>query len=85
MIDILFPDRDVSLWNTNDGSLWQNFYGNTSVMLTGTAHQLQKNNFGKFQTQSKNQPYERYLKVGHHGSRTSSSNDFVKLSPRNTR
>src|SRR3989338_1624236 len=36
VIDILFPDRDVSLWTTNDGSVVARLsYGETSIMLTG--------------------------------------------------
>ena len=38
VIDILFPDRDVSDWTTNDGSVVAILsYGETSVMLTGDA------------------------------------------------
>ena len=42
-IDILFPDRDVSQWTTNDGSVVAKLsYGNTRVMLTGDATKKQK-------------------------------------------
>lgn len=76
-IDILFPDRDVSEWTTNDGSIIAKLtYGVNSIMLTGDATTeterivLAENS-------------ERYLdsdilKVGHHGSRTSSSPLFVQ-------
>ena len=38
VIDILFPDRDVSAWTTNDGSIIARLsYGNTSIILTGDA------------------------------------------------
>ncbi len=77
MIDILFPDRDVSTWTTNDGSVVAKLsYGGTSVMLTGDATAstekiiLTKN--------SKNSLRSTILKVGHHGSRTSTSHDFVQ-------
>src|SRR3989338_8774052 len=36
VIDILFPDRDVSFFTTNDGSIVAKLtYGETSIMLTG--------------------------------------------------
>lgn len=76
-IDILFPDRDVSTWNPNDGSIVARlFYGDTSIMLTGDStiktekiilEDLKKENLAST-----------ILKVGHHGSRTSSSDAFVK-------
>jgi competence protein ComEC len=70
--EILFPDRDVSNMDSNDGSIVGKLvYGNESFMLTGDAtkytenliewnegHQILKSNV---------------LKLGHHGSRTSSS------------
>jgi competence protein ComEC len=44
IIDILFPDRDVSAWATNDGGVVARLsYGKTSIMLTGDAvHRKQK-------------------------------------------
>jgi competence protein ComEC len=76
-IDILFPDRDVSTWATNEGSVVARLsYGNTSVMLNGDS---------TVKTEkiilSENKPSQltsTILKVGHHGSRTSSSSSFVK-------
>ena len=77
VIDILFPDRDVSTWATNDGSVVAKlFYGNTSVMLTGDATALTEKIILKENTKEK--LHSTILKVGHHGSRTSSSADFVK-------
>src|SRR3989344_5079141 len=36
VVDILFPDRDVATWATNDGSVVARLtYGKTSIMLTG--------------------------------------------------
>ncbi|MEO5635149.1 MAG: MBL fold metallo-hydrolase, partial [Candidatus Paceibacterota bacterium] len=38
VIDILFPDRDVADWTSNDGSIVAKLsYGKTSIMLTGDA------------------------------------------------
>ncbi len=76
-IDILFPDRDVSSWATNDGSTVARLsYGKTSVMLTGDASIktekiiLAENNGNNLRSS--------ILKVGHHGSRSSSSPLFVR-------
>jgi len=81
-IDILFPDRDVSAWETNAGCIVAKLvYGNTSIMLTGDApmktEQIILSENSKAQLQSN------ILKVGHHGSRGSSSLAFVQaVSPR---
>ena len=76
-IDILFPDRDVSLWDSNDGSVVAKItYGETSVMLTGDAtSETEKIILDEYQ---KIALTSTVLKVGHHGSRTSSSADFVE-------
>lgn len=77
VMEILFPDRDVSLWSSNDGSVIAKLiYGETSIMLTGdatakTEHLVLLNN-------PKNKLASTILKVGHHGSRTSSSSEFIK-------
>jgi len=77
VIDILFPDRDVSMWPSNEGSVVARLsYGNTSVMLTGDAtaetEKIVLENFPKTTLAST------VLKVPHHGSRTSSSVKFVE-------
>jgi competence protein ComEC len=76
-IDILFPDRDVSSWTTNDGSIVAKLiYGNESIMLTGDATRATELILTKT---IPNQLKSTILKVGHHGSHTSSSPDFIKL------
>ena len=76
-IDILFPDRDVSTWATNDGSIVARLsYGQTSVMLTGDA--TMKTEKIILSENSPAQLQSTILKVGHHGSRTSTSLSFVK-------
>jgi beta-lactamase superfamily II metal-dependent hydrolase len=78
VIDILFPDKDVTDWLTNDGSVVARLsYGNTSFMLTGDAsisslQSILKNNEKK-KIQSK------ILKVSHHGSRNSNTEEFTKV------
>ncbi len=77
VIDILFPDRDVSSWSTNDGSVvTQLIYGKNKIMLTGDAttktEKIILEEFSPAQLKSA------LLKVGHHGSRTSTSPSFVQ-------
>ncbi len=77
VIDILFPDRDVSAWATNDGSVVAKLsYGDTSIMLTGDA--TVKTEKIILKENSTAQLNSDILKVGHHGSRTSSSPEFAK-------
>ena len=76
-IDILFPDRDVSTWGPNDGSLVARLsYRKTSLMLTGDA--TTKTEAIILKENSSAQLQSTILKVGHHGSRTSSSFLFVQ-------
>ncbi len=76
-IDILFPDRDVSAWATNDGSTVAKLsYGDTKVMLTGDA--TIKTEKIILAENTKEELKSTVLKVGHHGSRTSSSYPFVE-------
>jgi competence protein ComEC len=75
-IDLLFPDQDVSSWESNDGSVVARLsYGTTSVMLTGDAtiktEQIVLKDFSAETLAST------ILKVGHHGSHTSSSRNFL--------
>jgi len=76
-IDILFPDRNVLAWSTNDGSIVARLsYGNISVILTGDA--TIKTEKIILAENSVTQLNSDILKVGHHGSRTSTSPEFVK-------
>ncbi len=76
-IEILFPDRNVGDWSTNDGSVMMRLvYGETSVMLAGDTTSITEKI-----VLAENAPEKLrsdILKVGHHGSRTSSSPEFVK-------
>ncbi len=77
VVEILFPDRDVSGWERNDGSVIAKLtYGENTFMLTGDATSKTE------KIVLENYPKEfldvDILKVGHHGSRTSTSYDFVK-------
>ena len=77
VIDILFPDRDVSLWDSNDGSIVAKLtYGNTSIMLTGDSTSVTEKII--LAENSKAKLKSTILKVGHHGSRTSTSASFAQ-------
>lgn len=78
VIDILFPDQDVAMWTTNDGSVVARLsYGDTSVMLMGDAtSKTEKLILGKIPAARLESDI---LKVGHHGSRSSTSLAFVKV------
>lgn len=76
VLTILYPDRDVYEMETNDASIIARLtYGETEVMLTGDA---------PIKVEKETIAYEEniqsdILKVGHHGSKTSTSEQFVKV------
>ncbi len=76
LVYILFPDRGVDGLDSNTGSIIAKLvYGNTSVMLTGDA----PNNALEYITWLDGDLLESsVLKAGHHGSRTSASEIFIK-------
>jgi len=76
VLRILFPDRDVSNFSTNDGSIIMRLdYGSTSVMLSGdTTKLIEEYMVNRYQ---KDLPAT-ILKVAHHGSKTSSGSHFVE-------
>ncbi|MCU0660091.1 MAG: MBL fold metallo-hydrolase [Candidatus Pacebacteria bacterium] len=76
-LDILFPDRDVSTWKSNDGSIVSRLvYDLVSVMLTGDAtEKTERIVLGDYTKESLESDI---LKVGHHGSKTSSSISFLE-------
>lgn len=77
ILDILFPDRDVSDWTTNDGSVVARLsHGNLSIMLTGDS--TSETERVVMEGNSTEEIKSTILKVGHHGSRTSTSPNFVE-------
>jgi competence protein ComEC len=77
-LDILYPDRDVSGFGekTNDGSIVARLvYGKTSVMLTGDAAFATETHLMQISTST--DLASTILKVGHHGSKTSTSDAFI--------
>lgn len=74
-IDILFPDRDVSGLSPNDGSIVAKLvYGKTCAILTGDAPSAIENYLIWLDKKALDCEV---LKIGHHGSKTSTSPEFV--------
>ncbi len=74
--EILFPDRDVSNWSTNDGSVVGKLvYGEKSFLLTGDATLKTENYLLASAVGLKSD----VLKIGHHGSRTSTGDKFLEM------
>lgn len=74
-LDILFPDRDVSSLKTNDGSLVTRLvYGKSSFILTGDAPSGLEDYLVRLDGESLQSDV---LKVAHHGSKYSSSENFL--------
>jgi len=76
-LEILYPDLDVANYSPNDGSIVAKLiYGKTSVMLMGDAterverHLLAIASTSVYKTD--------LLKLGHHGSKTSSSQSWLE-------
>jgi competence protein ComEC len=75
--DVLFPDRDVSSFTTNDGSIIAKLlYGTRSFIFTGDATAYTES-LVLANSQSELLKSD-VLKIGHHGSRTSTTNNFLE-------
>lgn len=74
--EVLYPDRDVSQLETNTGSIVMRItYGETDFILTGDAPiSIEDWIVSSYGTQLKSE----VLKAGHHGSRTSTGDKFIK-------
>lgn len=76
-LQILFPNQDVSKWETNDASIVAKLvYGNESFLLTGDSTKRAEYilmNLDKGVLKSN------VLKVGHHGSRNSTSLAYAEV------
>ena len=75
-LQILFPNQDVTRWETNRASIVAKLiYGDTSFLLTGDSP-LQVENI--LLSLDKNLLDSDVLKAGHHGSRTSTSLTYAE-------
>ncbi|MBI5401047.1 MAG: MBL fold metallo-hydrolase [Candidatus Yonathbacteria bacterium] len=74
-LEILFPDRSAAGWDTNTGSIVARLsYNNKSFLFTGDSPQaVEQYLVGK----DGGALHANVLKLGHHGSRTSSSRVFL--------
>ncbi|MCR4284394.1 MAG: MBL fold metallo-hydrolase [Parcubacteria group bacterium] len=74
-LEILFPNQDVEGWDTNDASIVARLiYGENSFLFTADSPQKIENYLASaYQDNLKTD----VLKVGHHGSKTSSSEIFL--------
>lgn len=74
-LEILFPDRDASGFSSNDGSIVMRLsYGETSIMLQGDSTAR----IEEYLVSRKENLKATVLKVGHHGSKTSTTEEYVK-------
>ncbi len=73
-LEILFPDRDISGLSANDGSIVMRLvYGQTSVMLQGDSTARME----EYLVSLGGNLHSTILKVGHHGSRTSTTEGYA--------
>jgi competence protein ComEC len=75
VLEILFPDRNTRGWETNTGSIVARLsYGDVSFLLTGDSPlAIEK----YLVNRNSSALHSNVLKLGHHGSRTSSSREFL--------
>jgi len=74
-IEILFPNQDVRGWDTNDASIVAKLtYGKNSFLFTADSPQKIENYLTSVY---KDRLKAEVLKIGHHGSKTSSSEIFL--------
>ena len=74
-LEILFPDRDPKGWDTNDASIVARLvYGDISFMLTGDSPQKMEQYLVGLDGEALASDV---LKLGHHGSKTSTSELFL--------
>jgi len=77
-LEILFPNQNVEGWDTNDASIVAKLtYGENSFLFTADSPQKIENYLA---STYKNSLKVNVLKVGHHGSKTSSSEIFLGYS-----
>jgi competence protein ComEC len=76
VLDILFPDQNPTGWETNEASIVARLsYGTTAFLLTGDSPSGIEHHLVELYG---NQLHANVLKLGHHGSKTSSSDEFLE-------
>ena len=84
-IEILYPDNEIINDNAknNNALVCKLIYNNFSMLFTGDIEEIAEKKILKLYEKNKEKLREDVLKVGHHGSKTSSSYDFIKtVSPK---
>ncbi len=75
-LDVLYPDKDVSTYTPNDGSIVMRLvYGSTNILLMGDATAKVESRL--LAIASSTSYKTDILKLGHHGSKTSSSQAWL--------
>lgn len=75
VLDILFPDQNPTNWETNEASIVAKLsYGSTSFLLNGDSPSEVEDHLVQIYG---DQLHVDVLKLGHHGSKTSSSDEFL--------
>ncbi len=85
VLEILFPDRNAAGWDTNTGSIVARLsYGDESFLFTGDSPQAVEQYLIGLPAPSSRQAgknsgaiHANVLKLGHHGSRTSTAREFL--------
>lgn len=79
-IDILYPDNEIINDNAknNNALVCKLIYNNFSILFTGDIEEIAEKKILKLYEKNKEKLRADVLKVGHHGSKTSSSYDFIK-------
>ena len=74
--DILYPDRDMTNSETNSASIVMRIrYGNTAILLSGDLPQREENHVVDLDGSAL---HSQILKLGHHGSHTSSGEGWLR-------
>ena len=79
-LEVLYPKKDLDInedLNNNSMIMKANIYG-TSILFTGDAEDLEENELLKSYSSNLEELDVDILKVGHHGSKSSSTEEFLK-------
>ncbi len=80
ILEILFPDKDVTNWETNDASIVARLvYGENEFLLTGDSPISTERYILSLDGAHGGDLQSDVLKVGHHGSRTSTAPEYVQV------
>lgn len=79
-IEIIFPDRNVSGMDTNNGGIVARVvYGDTSFIIQGDLPKQMEDYLITLSSDKKMSLKSDVIEVGHHGAKTSSSEEYLKI------